>query len=492
MQVDTKDFDRLRNGHLGFRAPPRRIFSLGPQPAKLGKTISATPSLQAVIKDGARSLASTPRVAYLVNQYPKVSHAFIRREIRALETLGVTVERISLRATSEELVDAEDRSECERTHVVLAGGAGGLLTGLAWCLATRPRALYRAVRLTAQLARRVPRSWRHWAYLAEAAALAKRYRTDQPTHIHAHFGTNSATVAVLWSVLTGIPFSFTVHGPEEFDRPESLGLDLKIARAKFVVGVSHFGVSQLMRWCPADQWQKLHVVHCGVDDAFLSPREISPVPDVRRLVCVGRLCEQKGHGILVEAAARLHDEGEPFDLVLVGDGPLRSEIESLVRARGLDGHVKITGWRNGPELAQEILDSRALVLPSFAEGLPVVLMEALALKRPVISTYVAGIPELVVPGVCGWLVPAGSLTALCEAMHAALNTPTERLEAMGEMGALRVKQQHSALREAEKLRDLFSGELRTEKSSTAIQTETLRNLDGPQSLRNRKNLTTGN
>ena len=395
------------------------------------------------------------RVAYLVNQYPKVSHAFIRREIRALETLGVAVERISLRESGEELADAEDRLERERTHVVLSGGLSGLLFGLVACLATCPRALWQACQLTAQLARRSSRSWRHWAYLAEAAALAIKYRAAPPAHIHAHFGTNSATVALLWSALSEIPFSFTVHGPEEFDRPESLGLDLKIARARFVVAVSNFGRSQLMRWCPSDQWKKLHVVHCGVDDSFLSPDEASPVPDVRRLVCVGRLCEQKGHGLLVEAAARLAKEGEPFELVLVGDGPLRPQIEALAREHGLNGQLRITGWKSGPEVTREINASRALVLPSFAEGLPVVLMEALALQRPVISTYVAGIPELVTPGVCGWLVPAGSVTALCEAIRSALNTPTERLEAMGEMGALRVRQHHCALTEAEKLRELF-------------------------------------
>ncbi len=274
------------------------------------------------------------RVAYLVNQYPKVSHTFIRREILALEQLGVVVERISIRKCGEELVDAQDRLENERTHVVLSGGAMGLVIPLLWCLVTRPLIFLRAARLTAQLARRAPRSWRHWAYLGEAAALAKKYDDDRPDHIHAHFGTNSATVALLWSALSGIPFSFTVHGPEEFDHPESLGLDLKIARARFVIGISHFGCSQLMRWCPSDQWKKLQVVHCGVDDGFLDASASSPLLDVRRFVCVGRLCEQKGHGLLVEAAAQLAKEGEPFELVLVGDGPLRPQIEQpCARAR---------------------------------------------------------------------------------------------------------------------------------------------------------------
>jgi colanic acid/amylovoran biosynthesis glycosyltransferase len=432
------------------------------------------------------------RVAYLVNQYPKVSHSFIRREIRALEKLGVAVERISLRKSGEELVDAEDRLESEQTYVVLSGGTSGLLFGMISCLATCPLALFRAVRLTALLARRVPRSWKHWAYLAEAAALTSKYRAAPPAHIHAHFGTNSATVALLWSSLSGIPFSFTAHGPEEFDRPEALGLDIKIARARFVVAISNFGCSQLMRWCPSDQWEKLHVVHCGVDDSFLDPSKSSPVPDVRRVVCVGRLCEQKGHGILVEAAARLLAEGESFELVLVGDGPLRSQIEALARDRGLNGRLRITGWKSGLEVTQEVLAARVLVLPSFAEGLPVVLMEALALRRPVISTYVAGIPELVAPGVCGWLVPAGSVTALCEALRSAFRTPIERLEAMGEMGALRVRQDHCALTEAGKLRELFVAAENAIIVGKAKSFGTLRNLHAPQGLRNRKNLTIGN
>lgn len=395
------------------------------------------------------------RVAYLVNQYPKVSHTFIRREIRALESLGVNVERISIRDCGEELVDLDDQQERGRTHVVLARGGWQLVAPVLFCLSTRPRAFCRAARVAWQLARRVPRSWRHCAYLAEAAALEKKFRADPPAHIHAHFGTNSTAVALLWSELSGIPFSFTVHGPEEFDKPESLGLDLKIARARFVVAISDFGRSQLMRWCPVDQWNKLKVVHCGVDEAFLDAAQISPVPDVRRLVCVGRLCEQKGHGLLVEAAARLAEQGERFELVLVGDGPLRPQIESLVHDRGIKDFVRITGWKSGPELTREILDSRVLVLPSFAEGLPVVLMEALALRRPVISTYVAGIPELVIPGVCGWLLPAGSIDALCESIRAALHSPTDRLDAMGKMGALRVRQRHRSLVEAEKLRHLF-------------------------------------
>ena len=167
-----------------------------------------------------------------------------------------------------------------------------------------------------------------------------------------------------------------------------------------------------------------------MDAAYLAPAS-APLPDAPRLVCVGRLAEQKGQLVLVQAAARLRDQGVPFELVLVGDGPMRAEIERLIARLDLGGHIRIAGWLDGAGVRREILASRALVLPSFAEGLPVVLMEALALGRPVISTYVAGIPELVRPRIDGWLVPPGSVEDLAEALREALAAPASRLERMG-------------------------------------------------------------
>jgi glycosyltransferase involved in cell wall biosynthesis len=302
---------------------------------------------------------------------------------------------------------------------------------------------------------------RHFAYLAEACVLLGWFSQKGIAHVHAHFGTNSTTVAMLCHALGGPTYSFTVHGPEEFDKAEAIALPEKIKRADFVVGVSSFGKSQLYRWCDYKQWSKIHVVHCGVDDLFLTQAH-TPIPDQPRLVCVGRLCEQKGHLILVEAAGRLAAEGLPFKLILVGDGPLRPQIEAMIAQLGLQDHIEITGWASNPEVQQQILASRVMVLPSFAEGLPVVIMEALALSRPVISTYVAGIPELVEPGTCGWLVPPGSVESLTEAMRAALQLPVEKLEQMGKVGAKRVAEQHDAVIEASKLATLFRAN--TEKS----------------------------
>jgi glycosyltransferase involved in cell wall biosynthesis len=402
-------------------------------------------------------------IAYLVNQYPKVSHSFIRREIAGVEAMGIRVARFSIRSCGSELVDEVDKLEQELTQVVLGIGKVGLLFALLRVAITRPARFLSALWLMLQVGWYSERGvLRHLAYLAEACVLLPWFSDLGIAHVHAHFGTNSTTVAMLCRALGGPPYSFTVHGPEEFDKAEAIALTEKIKRSAFVVAVSSFGKSQLYRWCSHEQWTKIHVVHCGVDDLFLTQAHI-PVPDEPRLVCVGRLSEQKGHLLLVEAAAQLAALDLRFKLILVGDGPLRPQIETMIARLGLQDHVEITGWASNTEVQQQILASRAMVLPSFAEGLPVVIMEALALSRPVISTYVAGIPELVEPGICGWLVPPGSVESLTAAMRAALQLPVEKLEQMGRAGALRVAEQHDAAIEASKLAALFRSNI--EKSS---------------------------
>jgi glycosyltransferase involved in cell wall biosynthesis len=395
-------------------------------------------------------------VAYLVNQYPHTSHSFIRREIAALEERGVSVARFSVRPSGAELVDPGDKAEAGRTKVLLAAGVPGMIEAFLEAMFTRPvrwhAAMHRAIRMGWRSERGV---LRHIVYLAEACLLLRELRRCKARHLHAHFGTNPATVALLTRTLGGPPYSFTVHGPEEFDHPEALSIRDKIENAAFVVAVSEFGKSQLFRWCGSDHWSKIRVVRCGVDAAFLAAGP-QPVPDVTRFVCVGRLAEQKGQLLLLEALAKLNEEGHAFEMVLAGDGPMRKEIEGRIHRLNLSGKVRITGWLSNESVRKQLLDARAMVLPSFAEGLPVVLMEALALGRPVVTTYVAGIPELVRSGKCGWLVPAGSVDDLALAMRQILNTPIERLEAMGRTGAERVAARHSAKAEAAKLVKLFT------------------------------------
>jgi colanic acid/amylovoran biosynthesis glycosyltransferase len=394
------------------------------------------------------------RVAYLVTYYPRVSHTFIRREIAALEQQGLTVDRFAIRGAPDAIVDPEDQREAERTRVLLSAPKLELLFAVLAAALLRPLRFLRALRLTFALVRASDRgAIRNFAYLVEACILLGWIKRTDCSHVHAHFGTNSAAAAMLCHELGGPPYSFTVHGPDEFDAVEGLSLRDKIERARFVVAISSFGRSQLWRHCGYAHWAKVQIVRCGLDGAFLDA-EPQPIPERPRLVSVGRITAQKGYPLLLEAAKRLAAEGVAFELVLVGDGEMRAELEAQIAQSGLRERVLLIGLADGERVRAELRAARAFVLPSFAEGLPVVIMEALALGRPVISTYVAGIPELVGSD-CGWLVPAGSVDPLVDAMRAALTASPAQLGAMGEVGRERVRKQHDVRVESQKLRALL-------------------------------------
>jgi len=295
---------------------------------------------------------------------------------------------------------------------------------------------------------------RHLVYLAEAALLQRWLEREGFEHVHAHFGTNSTAVALLCRDLGGPTFSFTVHGSEEFDAPRALSLEEKISAARFVIAVCDYGRSQLYRQCPAESWERIHVVRCSIDAAWRDCAE-APIPSAPRLVCVGRLCEQKGQLLLVRAVAALVQSGRDVELDLVGDGPLRGALEREVARLDVKQQVRLLGTRDQAGVMEALRAARAFVLPSFAEGLPVAIMEAMAMARPVVSTYVAGIPELVIPGENGWLVAAGSLTGLGEALEEVLDASPERLGEMGRAGRRRVLRLHDAASNAVRLAELL-------------------------------------
>ena len=397
------------------------------------------------------------RVCYFVSEYPAVSHTFIRREIAGLERNDINVLRVSLRRNDRTLVDAADLSERNRTRYILDGGITKFASAFVSALRRDLKALARAGLAAVKMMKRSCRPpLFHLAYLVEAIVLARWVVEQEVRHIHAHFGTNGAEVAMLCHLLTDIPYSFTVHGPDEFDRPEYLGLPEKVKHAAFVCVVTSFTGSQIRRWIPSEEWPKIKLVRCGLDADFLIHRPLSIVSRVQ-LVTVGRLCEQKGQLVLLGALAVLVREGVPFKMTIAGDGPLRPEIERRIRELGLEDHVELTGWLTNSQVRARLRGARAVILPSFAEGLPVVLMEALALGRPVVTTYVAGIPELVTDKACGWLVPAGSVEHLAHAIKQCLNVPDALIEAMGAAGRKRVLEQHDIAKECRKLADLFRG-----------------------------------
>ena len=394
-------------------------------------------------------------LSYLFNWYPQPSQTALRREITAVEDLGLSPHRFTLRPFKGQLVDEDDLAEREKTRAVLDVGVPGFLMAIVKVVLIRPRAFARALVMAVRVGRVDERGLaRNLIYLSEACVLLGWLDEQGIEHVHTHYGTNSATVAMLCRLLGGPAYSFTMHGPEEFDAPRGNCLREKIQHARFVVAICEFTRSQLYRWADYHDWAKIHVVHVGVSPMFLQHGP-APVPSAPRLVNIGRITEQKGQAILIQAAARLRDRGAEFELIIVGDGPMRGEIERLIEQYKLQERVKITGYLSNQGVRDELLAARALILPSFAEGLPGVFFEALALGRPVVTTYVAGHPELIEEGVNGWLVPAGAVDPLVDAMAEVLHAQPAALEAMGRAGARRVAEQHDFHKEAAKLIELF-------------------------------------
>jgi colanic acid/amylovoran biosynthesis glycosyltransferase len=399
------------------------------------------------------------KIAYLINQYPMVSHSFIRREIRALEEMGEVIVRFALRTVEAELVDEDDKIEFGKTRYILSQSIVYILYSMLLQLVINPVGFFSGIYLTIKTGYGSDRGLlRHAAYFFEACVITRWVREEEVQHLHAHFGTNSTTIAMISKVMGGADYSFTVHGPEEFDKPRFISLDEKIRRSKFTVAITSYCRSQLYRLVAAEYWGKIKIVRCGLDDKFLAGDSTPADHEQNIFICVGRLCEQKGQLLLLEAIKRLVDSGEELKLILAGDGPMRQVIEDKIAALKLQHVVSITGWISADEVRQKIVESKMLVLASFAEGLPVVIMEAFALARPVISTYVAGIPELVNDGKNGWLVTAGSCDDLTRALQTAIAVNKADYNIMAECGKDAVLERHNVRTEAARLLRYINGE----------------------------------
>ena len=409
----------------------------------------------AIASRGEDARAGMLRIGYLINQYPKPSHTFIRTEMRELERQGHQVARLAVRGWKEAPQNQSDAEEQGATEYVLKAGVSVLVGSALYTMISAPRSFARALAQTWRLGRGSQAGpMKHFIYLVEACWTARWAKRRGIMHLHAHFGTNTAAVAAIVQRLSGLPFSFTVHGPDEFDAPRQLKLREKAEAASFVIAITSYCRSQLFRWVDPQHWSKIKIVRCTPDFPFLDA-ESSPVSGQKRLICVGRLCEQKGQLILVEALRLVVAEGIDTHLVLAGDGPMRPEIEHSIRAAGLDDRVSITGWVDSDRVKEELLRADALVLPSFAEGLPVVIMEAMALGRPVLSTIIAGIPELVRDHIDGFLVPAGDSRVFANAIrHYFLLADGERQQ-LATNCRKRVRDLHDPAREAAFLAELI-------------------------------------
>ncbi len=397
----------------------------------------------------------TPRVAYLTGNFPEVSLTFILREIEALRGLGVEVLTCAIRQTPVEQHPGPSEKHAAATTFYVLNAAKNPLNLLA-CQArlfTAPGRYLRALRLA--LATRAPglnAAFRQLAYFFEATILARHLEQEQVDCIHNHFVGGSATVSMLASELTGIPFSFTMHGPADLFEPAKWALREKTKRARFVSTISYFARSQLMYLSDNPDWDKIKIIHCGIDPANYTPRENPGERAETRLMFVGRLAPVKGLYILLEALGALIGKNPDLKLVIVGDGPERARLEKA--AEPLGAHVEFAGYKSQAEVSDLMRETDIFVLPSFAEGVPVVLMEAMASGVPVIATTVAGVSELVEDGVHGRLVRPGDPDALAEKI-AELVADRATRHRMGIAGRAKVVEEFNIHAEAARLLGLF-------------------------------------
>jgi len=394
------------------------------------------------------------KIGYLMNCYPMTSTTFIRGELDALESMNIEIKRYAFRRWDQELVDPLDIAEAARTRYLLSGHSFELIYSFLFELFTNMTGFLRTIGPWLHLVRHSDGNLvKHIAYLLEAISLRRRTQRDGVRHVHVHFSTNATAVAMLAKLLGGPSYSFTAHGPDEFCDRTSGNLYPKIQHSSFVVAISNYCKVQLIRLSSMEFWDKIKIVRCGIklDDFALSAKYDE---SNQTLVCVGRLCIQKGQLLLPKAACSLRGEFPRLRIILIGDGPIRGSLEDLINEYGVNDMMELRGWLPNAEVRKVVSRSRVFLLPSFAEGLPIVIMEALALGRPVISTYIAGIPELV-SDACGWIIASGSETELVTAIRASLTADDQHLRRLGLEGRRLVEERHNVMTNARQLHRLL-------------------------------------
>lgn len=378
------------------------------QPEVLERTVGAE------VPPAATGLA----VGYLVNCFPALSHTFIFREIAGLRALGFRIEVCSIcppdRADAD--MPADEAEQRRRVYYVKPAGVSGAIQSHAPFLLGHPALYFRGLAAALRMAGLdLRRLLYHFFYFVEAVMVGRWMERHGLKHLHVHFGSSVATVALLVSKIFPVRFSMTMHGPDELYDAARMALREKVAGARFAICISDFARSQLMLLSDPRHWDKLRVVRLGVDPAEFRPAAIRPYPHPFRILCVSRCAPAKGLDVLLAAVRDLIDEGRDVELQIAGDGPEKARLEE--KAAALAGHVSFLGPQRRTAIAGLLGSADAFALASFAEGIPVSLMEAMAAGVPCVSTTVAGIPELIRDGMDGLLVPAGNVSELRNALR---------------------------------------------------------------------------
>jgi colanic acid/amylovoran biosynthesis glycosyltransferase len=398
-------------------------------------------------------------LAYIVSRYPLTSHVFILREVLALRRAGATVDTYTVRRPDvEDLRTPEDREAHDTTQALVPAPIGEFARAHLRAALTRPRRYLATLRLALGMRAGGPRSalWQLF-YFGEAVLMWHRCRRRGPRHIHAHHANVASDVALLASSLggRGWSWSFTLHGPAELFAVAENRLPQKARLADFVICISDYARSQLMGMVGVEHWDKLRVVHCAVDLTRYRPVDRRARGEAREILMVGRAVPEKGQGVLIEAISELARRGIDARLTLVGDGPHLPELRALAERAGVAHSVTFAGAVGQDEIVSYYERADVFALPSFAEGLPVVLMEAMATGLPVVTTRITGIPELVDDGVSGHLVRPGRADELAGALERVLGSSAEERALMGEAGRAKVESEFAIERVAGELLETF-------------------------------------
>jgi glycosyltransferase involved in cell wall biosynthesis len=356
------------------------------------------------------------RIGYFTNLYPRATDTFIQREIAGLRRRGFDIRTFSVRRPGDEHdVAPEVVAEKESTHYLLPVGIMRLISSDLTIFLGHPGRFLAALVLALRTRRPGVRGLAlQLAYFQEAILLAVAVMRQHITHLHNHLGDNSGTVTLLASRLTGIGYSITIHGPHIFFDPTHWALREKLHYSRFIACISYYCRSQMMLFSDPEDWERLRIIRCGVDTERFRYQDVRQ--QVKKLLYAGRLAVEKGLAVLFESLRDLLARGYEFELTLLGDGNDREHLQDLSRRLGIYERVVFAGYASQEQLRETLQRSDLFILPSFAEGVPVSLMEAMACGVPVLSTYVGGVAELVEPEETGLLVPPADCTALSKAI----------------------------------------------------------------------------
>jgi len=396
------------------------------------------------------------KIGYLVSEYPAISHTFILREVKRLRECGLQVIVSSINS-SRAIGEEEEKAH---TFYVKRAGPLGAMGAFFLVLLRRPFSLFKGLFYALWCGGADMRLLnRYFFYFVEALLVGRWLKHQNAAHLHVHFANPAASVGMLVRKIFPVTLSITVHGPNIFDNVTEHRLAQKVAAADFLICISAFAKSQVMKVAPSEIWKKIYVIPLGVDPDAFAPAPFRKRPAPFEILNVGRLTSAKGQYLLLRALGKLAEEGRDFRLRIIGEGPEEKNLLEEAKECGIAERVRFEGAFGEGAVRQSYAEADLFVSSSVAEGLPVVLMEAMASSLPCVATQIAGVPELIEDGECGFLVPPTNIEALAVAIARLMEDPALR-KRFAEKGREKVCRDYHLSKNVEKLAELYREECR--------------------------------